>query len=316
VPPGQASGVTDTPTYETRAPSTSAAPAALTIGTPAAGRHYVVVNRAIVGKPGPQPAGSFGGFTLTLDEVRAAGPAQPSQLAYEGDYAWTAGSAARLAARLTNPAGSDTTGIAGRTVTFTVDAGTSVCGASQCTATTDYNGIAQLASAPITLAAGVHEVHARFAGDASWLSSGDDAFVIVVGTGGPPPPPPGGSAGKITAGGWFIPTGSSSTGPSARVHFAFHATSPGVVAPTGELRYRDAPGGLDLTLVAWTTMLVDGDTVRLTGTARDTGGNVAFILTVTDAGEPGKGVDTIQLEVPDRSYNRSGTLGGGDIQLH
>jgi len=316
-PPGQASGVTDTPTYETRPPSTTSAPAALTIGTPAAGRHYVVVNRAIVGKVGPQPAGSFGGFTLTLDEVRAAGPAQPSQLAYEGDYAWTAGSPARLAARLTNPAGSGMTGIAGRTVTFTVDGGTSVCGASPCQSTTDYNGIAQLASAPITLAAGVHEVHARFTGDASWLSSGDDAFVIVVGTGGPPPPPPGGSAGKITAGGWFIPAGSSSSGPSARVHFAFHATSPGVVAPTGELRYRDTPGGLDLTLVAWATMLVDDETVTLTGTARDaTGTTVSIVLTATDAGEPGKGIDTIRLQVPARSYDRSGTLGGGDIQLH
>jgi subtilisin family serine protease len=316
-PPGQASGVTDTPTYEARPPSTTTAPAALTIGTPAAGRHYVVVNRAIVGKPGPQPAGSFGGFTLTLDEVRAAGPAQPSQLAYEGDYVWTAGSPIRLAARLTNPAASGTAGIAGRTVTFSVDGGAGICGAGTCQATTDYNGVAQLASGPISLAAGVHEVHARFAGDSSWLASADDAFVIVVGTGGPPPPPPGGSAGKVTAGGWFLPSGTTATSPAARVHFAFHATSPGVVAPTGELRYRDTPAGLDITLVAWTAMVIDGDTVTLTGTARDAAGStVSLVLTATDVAEPGTGADTIRLQVPARGYDRSGSLGGGNVQIH
>jgi subtilisin family serine protease len=310
---GQASGVTDVYAYEGRVPS----PQTLSLGTPAAGRHYVVVNRAIVGKPGPQPAGSFGGFRLTLDEIRAPGSPFPSQLAYEGDYVWTAGAPVRLAARLTNPADSTgTTGIAGRQVTFTVDGGTGICGASPCQATTDYDGIAQLASASITLAAGVHEVHASFAGDAYWNASAGNAFVIVVSTGGPPPPPPGSSTGKVTAGGWFVPDGATVTGPSGRVHFAFHATSPGVVAPTGELRYRDTLGGLDITLVAWTAMLVNGQTVTLTGTARDSTGTVNFVLTTTDGGEPGKGVDTIRLQVPDRGYDRSGTLGGGNVKLH
>jgi hypothetical protein len=274
------------------------------------------VNRAIVGKQGPQPAGNFGGFRLALDEIRVSAPARPSQLSYEGDYIWTAGSSIRLAARLSDSAGSATgTPIAGRQVTFTVDGGVGICGASPCQATTDYTGIAQLASAPITLAPGVHEVHARFAGDAAWLASGDDAFVIVVGAGGPPPPP-GGGAGRVTAGGWFLPDDATSQAPSQRIHFAFHATSTGGVAPTGELRYRDVPGGLELSLIAWTTMLVDGGTVTLTGTGNDAAGNVAFVLTVTDAGEPGKGVDTIRLQVPARSYDRSGTVGGGDIQLH
>ena len=317
LPPGQASGTTDTSAYETRAPSTASAPQNLSLGTPAAGRHYVVVNRAVVGRPGPQPAGNFGGFRLTLDEIRVNAPARPSQLAYEGDYIWTAGTPIRLAARLSDPAGSPTgTPIAGRQVTFTVDAGAGICGASPCQATTDANGIAQLASSPITLAPGVHEVHARFGGDQYWLASGGDAFVIVVGAGGTQPPP-GGSAGKVTAGGWFLPNDATSAAPSQRIHFAFQATSPGGVAPTGELRYRDVPGGLALTLLAWTTMFVDGNTVTLTGTARDATGTVAFILTVADEGEPGKGADTIRLQVPDRGpYDRSGTLGGGDIQLH
>jgi len=63
-------------------------------------------------------------------------------------------------------------------------------------------------------------------------------------------------------------------------------------------------------------MLVNGDEVTLTGTAHGTVNNAAFILTVTDGGAPGKGVDTIRLQVPSSSYDRSGTLGGGDIQLH
>jgi subtilisin family serine protease len=317
LPPGQASGATDASTYESRTPSTAAAPQALTIGTPAAGRHYVVVNRAVIGRPGPQPAGNVGGFRLTLDEVRGTVVAQPSQLAYEGDYVWTVGASIRLAARLTNPAASGTAGIAGRVVTFTVDGGSGICGSSSCQATTDYNGIAQLASAPIALAPGVHEVHARFSGDASWLASADDAFVIVIGSGGPPPPPPGGSAGKVTAGGWFVPSGSTTAGPVARVHFAFHAASPGVVAPTGELRYRDIPAGLDITLVAWTAMLIDGDTLTLTGTARDAAGStVSVILTATDAGDPGNDADTLRLQVPDRGYDRPGTVGGGNVQIH
>src|SRR6185503_14204836 len=106
LPPGQASGATDVATYEGRAPSTAAAPQTLSLGTPAGGRHYVVVNRAVVGRPGPQPAGNFGGFRLTLDEIRVTAPARPSQLPYEGDYNWTAGAPIRLPARLSDPPGS------------------------------------------------------------------------------------------------------------------------------------------------------------------------------------------------------------------
>ena len=312
--PGAMQGVTDQVANQQRGATPASSPQVLTVTTPAAGRHYLVVNRAKVGRLGPQPAGDFGAFALKLDEIRAF-PAQPSptQLAYEGDYLWTAGQPARLAARLTDSAG---TPVAGRQVSFTVDGNVGLCGGSPCQAVTDYRGIAQLASSSVTLSAGIHEVHATFAGDPYWQASAGDAFVIVVGAGGPPPPP-GGSAGKITAGGWFIPEGAGGTGPGYRVYFAFHATSPGVVAPTGQLRYRDSIAGLDLTLVAWSTMLITGDDVTLGGTARDAGGStVSFVLTVRDAAEPGKGHDTIRLQVPQRQYDRSGTLGGGNIQIH
>jgi hypothetical protein len=57
--------------------------------------------------------------------------------------------------------------------------------------------------------------------------------------------------------------------------------------------------------------------VTLSGTARDAGGStVSFALTVRDAAEPGKGHDTIRLQVPQRQYDRSGTVGGGNIMIH
>ena len=139
--------------------------------------------------------------------------------------------------------------------------------------------------------------------------------MLVVGSGGSPPP--GGSAGKVTAGGWFLPSDATGTSSAERVHFAFQATSPGGVAPTGELRYRDEPDGLDLTLVSWTTMVINGDTVTLSGTAHDAAGQaVAFFLTATDKGEPGRGADSIHLQVPESGYDRGGTLGGGNVQVH
>jgi hypothetical protein len=201
-------------------------------------------------------------------------------------------------------------------VTFSVDDDVGLCGGSPCQAFTDYTGIAQVPSSTITLAPGIHEVHARFAGDASWLPSGGDAFVLVVGDSGPPPPP-GNSAGKVTAGGWFVPDDAAGSGPAQRVHFAFHASSSGGVAPDGQLRHRDEIFPLDLTLVGYTAMLINGDEVSLSGSASDANGTtVTFFLTATDNGEPGKGSDTIRLQVPEHGYDRSGTLGGGNIQLH
>jgi hypothetical protein len=88
------------------------------------------------------------------------------------------------------------------------------------------------------------------------------------------------------------------------------------VAPSGELRYRDDVVGLDLTLVAYTVMLVADNEVRLSGSARNADGSpLNFVLTAIDNGEPGKGSDTLQLQL-DNGYSRSGTLGGGNIQLH
>jgi uncharacterized repeat protein (TIGR01451 family) len=64
--PFAAAGVSDVSANQARGPSTAAAPQVLTIASPAAGRHYVVVSRAKIGGVG---SGDFGKFVLTLDEV-------------------------------------------------------------------------------------------------------------------------------------------------------------------------------------------------------------------------------------------------------
>jgi hypothetical protein len=160
-------------------------------------------------------------------------------------------------------------------------------------------------------------VHVSFAGDAHWLRSSDAAFVLVV-VAAPPGGGGGGTGGKVNAGGWFLPTGAPPTSKNdARIHFAFHAESVTGLAPSGQLNYRDRAAGIDLTLVAYTTMAVSGDQVTLTGTARHASGTTeSFELTARDAGEPGKGRDTISLRLLQSGYSRSGTLGGGNVQLH
>lgn len=303
--PFAAPGVTDRDANDARGPSTEASPQVLTLRTPAGGRHYVAVNRARIGGT---TQGSFGRYVLTLDEVRAVpAVAAPTTLSYEGDYLFTQGVAGRLIARLTDADGAP---VAGRLVTFTVDdPPVSPCPGGVCSATTDYRGIAQVATDPIALPAGVHEVRARFGGDPFWQPSTDAAFVLVAGAGGSGP----GTGGKVTAGGWFVPDGSPSSSPKARVHFAFHAE--GSVAPLGELRYRDPSAAVDLTLVAYTALVVEGEQATLTGSARRSDGRTeSFDLTVRDRGEPGRS-DTVRLRLLQSGYERSGTLGGGNVQV-
>lgn len=297
--PFAASGVTDPTANDARGPSTAAAPSELSVRTPAAGRHYVVVSRARVGGTS---AGDFGSFTLALDEVAGTGGPAATSLTYEGDFVFRHGTAGRLAARLTDADGAP---IAGRTVTFSFDdPAVAPCPGGTCSALTDYRGLAQVATDPIRLATGVHEVHAAFGGDRYWTASEAAAFVLVVGgelaLAG---------SGKVTAGGWFT-TGAD------RVHVAFHATSSaGLVR--GELRWRDGSAGVDLTLVAYTALVVDGDTATLTGTVRDRSGtDHGFVLTARDVAEPGRGLDRVDLRLLDGSYATGGTLGGGNIQLH
>jgi len=303
--PFAAPGVTDGSANDARGASTAASPQVLALRTPAAGRHYLAVSRARIGGTTP---GSFGRYVLTLDEVRVLPPAaEPTALSYEGEFVFVQGSAGRLAARLTDAAGAP---VAGRLVTFAFDdPPVSPCPGGVCSARTDYRGLAQVATDPIALGAGVHEVRAAFGGDPFWRPSSAAAFVLVVGG-----ELPGAAGGKVTAGGWFVPDGAASASPAERVHFAFHAA--GSAAPAGELRYRDAAAGVELALLAYTALVVDGDQATLTGSARRSDGQTeSFHVTVRDGGEPGRS-DTFRLQLLQSGYERSGTLGGGNIQIH
>jgi subtilisin family serine protease len=63
-------GVTDTAANDARRASTAAAPATVTLTAPAAGRYYVALSRAKVGRNYATAANDFGSANLRLDEVR------------------------------------------------------------------------------------------------------------------------------------------------------------------------------------------------------------------------------------------------------
>ena len=293
LPGGQ--GVSDVNAMEARSPAT---PQELVVRTPAAGRHVLVVSRS---QPALVP--SFGAFSLTVDEVRAPAVALATTLEYRDDFVLVHGRPGKLVARLT---GSDGGAVAGRPVQFDIDGAPGPC-AGGCAGTTDYRGDALVPIDPATLAPGVHEVTAGFAGDAFWRASSTSAFVLVLGAA--LPGPGAGAGGHVTAGGWF-----GEGKGNERVHFAFHAR--GSLAPTGELRYRDPAHAIDVTLVSFTALVVNEDEATLTGTVRHADGRSdSFALTARDLGEPGKGRDVVRLRLAS-GYDRSGVLGGGNVQIH
>lgn len=309
--PFAADGVSDAAAQAQRPASTATAPTTVTLVAPPSGRHYIAVNRARIGRGPIDPIGDFGSFTMTLDEVGSTGAPAPTALSYSGDYVFVAGQPGRLAATLTDTAGAP---IRNRVVSFTFDDNAVTACAGGCQAVTNVDGVAQLAFDAGLLTPGVHEVHARFAGDSVLLGSASDAFVLVVASGGLPPPPAG--TGSIAGGGWFVPAGApDGPGDEGRIHVALHARG-GPASPTGELRWRDRTVGLDLRLGAWTLLVVDGNVARIWGRALDENGVGHDIqVSVNDLGEPGKDHDTITLSFLDGTYERSGTLGGGNLQV-
>jgi hypothetical protein len=122
----------------------------------------------------------------------------------------------------------------------------------------------------------------------------------------------------VGAGGWLGPDDAPGGGPDHRVHLALHAGGPGAGdAPAGELRYRDPARGIELSLITWTSMVVIDQSIELSGTAATGDGeSVAVFVSATDRGEPGRGRDTVRVRVPALDYDRGGTLGAGNVELH
>src|SRR5437899_915909 len=116
----------------------------------------------------------------------------------------------------------------------------------------------------------------------------------------------------FVSGGGFIGTSSGTA------NFAFVAgLKPGASVASGHLTYIDHASGMK---VKATDINNDydgsGATRTFSGLATVNGvSGYTFKVTVTDNGEPGRGVDTFYI-VLSTGYEAGGTLAGGNIQLH
>ena len=129
----------------------------------------------------------------------------------------------------------------------------------------------------------------------------------------PAPPPPGCTAGAdfVTGGGWITATPSGAKGN--------FGVAGGIKqgAFWGHLTYIDhGPGGPRVKGTGVTAYrVVDATTRHIEGTAQVNGQDgLTYQVDVADNGEPGRN-DSFKLHVSG-GYDASGTLGGGNIQLH
>jgi len=115
----------------------------------------------------------------------------------------------------------------------------------------------------------------------------------------------------VTGGGWI-------DGPMERlrVSFGFNAGFRGTSSVLrGHLNFIDASARLHLRTTSLTAYATIDETTRsFEGTAVVGGEEVTFVATVSDAGEPGRD-DTFALSLSN-GYSTSGSLRGGNVQLH
>ena len=126
----------------------------------------------------------------------------------------------------------------------------------------------------------------------------------------PPPPPPPGCPGFVTGGGWITGTPSLAKGNFA---VAGGIKNGGL---WGHLTYQDqGPKGPKVKGTGVTGYTVTDETSRhIEGTADIDGLAGTYQVDVTDAGEPGRN-DRFALQLS-TGYAASGTLQGGNIQIH
>jgi hypothetical protein len=111
----------------------------------------------------------------------------------------------------------------------------------------------------------------------------------------------------VTGGGWIMVGGAKAT----------FAVSGGTMNGTfwGDLEYNDHGANIKVNgsgVTGYT--IVDATTRRITGNADINGVAGTYTVTVSDNGEPGRN-DTFDLSLS-TGYTASGSLGGGNIQLH
>ena len=125
--------------------------------------------------------------------------------------------------------------------------------------------------------------------------------------------PPSTAGFKVTAGGWITTvTGDKRT-------FGLTAKANAAGEPSGNLTYQDhglLARTVKSTAITSVTRTGAGNCARILGNARVNGApGFGFQVDVCDNGEPGKDSDTFSIVMSD-GYMASGTLGGGNVQLH
>jgi hypothetical protein len=120
-------------------------------------------------------------------------------------------------------------------------------------------------------------------------------------------PPPSTIGAKVTGGGWIdVPGGKGTFGLTAQVN---------ATTPTGNLTYQDHVQNRTVKSTMITAVIVSDNCARILGTATVNGaGALVFEVIVCDNGEPGKD-DTFEINMSD-GYSASGTLRGGNVQIH
>ncbi len=123
-------------------------------------------------------------------------------------------------------------------------------------------------------------------------------------------PPASTEGAKVTGGGWIaVPGGKATFGLTAQV-------KNNTGNPSGNLTYHDHPQDRAVKSTSMTSIVVSGPCAQIRGNAKVNGaGTFGFEVQVCDLGEPGKDSDTFSITMSD-GYTATGTLGGGNIQIH
>lgn len=178
---------------------------------------------------------------------------------------------------------------------------------------TGPTGVTQTFTVTITVPSGAPDGDYTFqisAVDSSGVSYGDQDVTIHVVSAVP--------AGNVTGGGKITVPAASSKGKNNIASFGFVAHyADSATIPSGNMQYTDQVSGMNVHGNV-TTLSVDETTMTavFSGTAKVNGvDGYAYTVTVVDNGEPGK-ADTFAISIPAMSYSASGTLSGGNIQIH
>lgn len=129
---------------------------------------------------------------------------------------------------------------------------------------------------------------------------------IIISTGGPGIP----HVGKVTGGGWI--TNQAALASKNKATFAFEARFANGT-PIGNFEYSDPASNMKLKSDVSTFRV--GKEIATFGGFATINGAGAYAYTVTVVDKAGKD-DTFTISIPSIAYLASGTLGGGNIQIH